>query len=445
MAALVLLAHGSHLNPSSGLPCRAHARALSSLGLFEQVTVGFWKELPGLHHALEPITTSPIWVVPFFMADGYFTRRVLPRELGPRWQRDGSLIWCEPVGTDARVAQVVVARARALTAGAVALDHAALVLIGHGSARSRTSTDSVEAHAEALRATGRFAEVITAYTDAEPQVATALSRTRARDVIVVPVMTADGYHTRETIPDDLGLAPGQRAPAQIAQRRVWLSGAIGPDAEMVQVILDRVRQRGGLGSGDRVERVPLRGYEALWRSLSVAPRRVGPLRVWRDAQGAWVQHGERAERDRWPVVPVEGLEAVSRRHWPGGLSAESGGYRALPWARDLVSGWRSGPLSLSGLEDALEALLPCAVSAMASWSARGEASVEAWSVYASRQRGALGALASIGEAAVASSSASVCGGCAGVPLWLSSSSPVGVDRLPCLRPCSFWAHEAASG
>ena len=82
MTGVVLIAaHGSHLDARSSEPVRRHADALRRSGRFDRVLTGFWKEEPALCRALDGIEAGPVVVVPFFMADGYFTRTVIPREL----------------------------------------------------------------------------------------------------------------------------------------------------------------------------------------------------------------------------------------------------------------------------------------------------------------------------------------------------------------------------
>ena len=49
--ALLLAGHGSHLNARSSEAVRAHARALATSGVWDEVLVAFWKEEPSLARA----------------------------------------------------------------------------------------------------------------------------------------------------------------------------------------------------------------------------------------------------------------------------------------------------------------------------------------------------------------------------------------------------------
>src|SRR4051812_33073210 len=51
-AALLIVGHGSTVNPSSSAPTLRHAAAIRSRGIFADVACCFWKEEPSLRDAL---------------------------------------------------------------------------------------------------------------------------------------------------------------------------------------------------------------------------------------------------------------------------------------------------------------------------------------------------------------------------------------------------------
>lgn len=91
----------------------------------------------------------------------------------------------------------------------------ALLLIGHGSARYADAGQVLEAQAEALRATGRFAEVGVGFLAGTPSPAEALASLSAATIHVVPFFMEDGYFTRVALPRALGLAPPAAAGARV--------------------------------------------------------------------------------------------------------------------------------------------------------------------------------------------------------------------------------------
>ena len=81
MEALVIVAHGSHLNAGSSAPTFDHADTVRATGAFDEVREGFWKEEPSFREVLRTVESDEVYVVPLFISEGYFTEEVIPREL----------------------------------------------------------------------------------------------------------------------------------------------------------------------------------------------------------------------------------------------------------------------------------------------------------------------------------------------------------------------------
>jgi len=137
-AALLIVGHGSTVNPSSSAPTLRHASSIRARGTFADVACCFWKEEPSLRDALfffrDP-AIHEVYVVPNFISEGYFTRTVIPRELelnGPETTRPNGQIWkyCEPVGSHESMTEHLLARAREIAPG-VREEEAALLIVAH--------------------------------------------------------------------------------------------------------------------------------------------------------------------------------------------------------------------------------------------------------------------------------------------------------------------------
>lgn len=76
----------------------------------------------------------------------------------------------------------------------------ALLLVGHGSSRAPQARAATDRLAEAVRASGRFADVRTAFLKQAPSIAEAMAAFAAPMVTVVPVFAAEGHFTRTVIP-----------------------------------------------------------------------------------------------------------------------------------------------------------------------------------------------------------------------------------------------------
>src|SRR2546427_603679 len=118
-SALLIVGHGSTVNPDSSAPTLAHAVEIRRRKVFADVACAFWKEEPSLRDALflfDPEAIREVYVVPNFISEGYFTQTVIPRELelnGRTTKRSSGQIWkyCEPVGNHPMMTDLLLQRA----------------------------------------------------------------------------------------------------------------------------------------------------------------------------------------------------------------------------------------------------------------------------------------------------------------------------------------------
>jgi len=246
-AALLIVGHGSTVNPSSSTPTLMHAASIRGRGIFAEVACCFWKEEPSLRDALfffrDPAIRE-VYVVPNFISEGYFTRTVIPRELelaGPETERANGQIWkyCPPVGSHESMTEHLLERAREIAPG-VAESEAALLIVAHGTSLNDNSAAAAKEQAEKIRGLGRYAEVLNVYMEEPPLVSNWASLTQSPNVVVVPFFISDGLHSYEDIPALLGIegqSPGQAH--QLHGRSLFYSTAIGTDSRFADVIIEQ--------------------------------------------------------------------------------------------------------------------------------------------------------------------------------------------------------------
>jgi len=266
--ALLIVAHGSHLNPRSSAPAQDHADAIRASGAFDEVREAYWKEEPSLRNALRTVTADEVYVVPLFISEGYFTEQVIPRELrldfeAEDWDSDGTsadfvtcrpsdvaktVHYCGPVGTHDAMTDVIVRRAETVTGDSEVGEGVGLAVVGHGTKRNENSAKAVEYHADRVRSRDRFDEVRALFMDEEPEVDDVTDHFASEDIVVVPLFIADGYHTQEDIPADMGLTDdgreGYAVPTRVDGHDIWYAGAIGTEPLMADVILERAADAG---------------------------------------------------------------------------------------------------------------------------------------------------------------------------------------------------------
>ena len=207
--ALVIAGHGSHRSPDSSTPVCTHADSIRERGLFDEVREAFWKEEPSFREVLRTLESDVVYVVPLFMSEGYFTERVVPRELrlsdGWTLDVDKEVHYTDPVGTHDAMTDVIIQRAATVTNDPAVGAGYGLAVVGHGTERHGESARSTEYHVARIRERERFDEVRALFMDEPPYIEDVTDYFESSDIVIVPLFVADGYHTREDIPEDVGL------------------------------------------------------------------------------------------------------------------------------------------------------------------------------------------------------------------------------------------------
>ena len=250
-AALLIVGHGSTVNPDSSAPSLAHAAEIRRRNLFADVACAFWKEEPSLRDAIflfaEP-EISEVYVVPNFISEGYFTEIVIPRELelsGRSTTRARGQVWkyCEPVGNHAQMTELLLQRAREVAPG-ISERETSLLIIAHGTDLNDKSAVAAKREVEKIRALGRYASVLNVYMEEEPRVSDWARLTNTPNVVAVPFFISDGLHSYEDIPALLGIGALSKEvsgnPHHLHGRALYYASALGADPRVADVILAQV-------------------------------------------------------------------------------------------------------------------------------------------------------------------------------------------------------------
>jgi sirohydrochlorin cobaltochelatase len=266
-SALLIVAHGSTVNPDSSAPTLARAAEIRRRKIFADVECAFWKEEPSLRDALflfDPGAIREVYVVPNFISEGYFTQTVVPRELelnGRTTKRSNGQIWkyCEPVGNHPMMTDLLLRRAREIAPDIPESD-TTLLIVAHGTDLNENSALAAKREAEKIRALGKYAAVLNVYMEEPPLVSDWRKLTKTRHVVVVPFFISDGLHSYEDIPVLLGIAVAagvdrgrpesappatargeifRRNPYRIGDRNLFYAPSIGTDPGFADIILEQ--------------------------------------------------------------------------------------------------------------------------------------------------------------------------------------------------------------
>jgi sirohydrochlorin cobaltochelatase len=266
-AALLIVAHGSTVNPDSSAPTLEHASDIRRRKIFAKVECAFWKEEPSLRDALflfDPKSIRDVYVVPNFISEGYFTQTVVPRELelnGPITKRSNGQIWryCEPVGNHSLMTELLLNRARDV-APDVDPAETSLLIVAHGTDLNENSAVAAKREVEKIRSLGKYAAVLNVYMEEPPLVSNWRQLTKTENVVVAPFFVSDGLHSYEDIPRLLGMVEtavvdrGRRGstpqatahgeifrqnPHAIDGRRLFYAPSIGTDPGFADIIIEQ--------------------------------------------------------------------------------------------------------------------------------------------------------------------------------------------------------------
>jgi len=214
-----------------------HADLLREGGHFSEVHCAFLKEEPLIEDALEKIKSEKITIVPDFLAEGYFTRQVIPQLLKLDSLPD-TVSYCSPVGTHPMMQELILSAASSV-ASDWRPEETSLLLIGHGSTKNSNSKQTLLDHMQAIQSKGRFAEIFDLWLEEEPFVQQWQERVTLAKVIVVPFLLSDGQHGGWDIPEMLGIEKEQEVHCvthQLGKHDLRVAPALGASARFVEVI-----------------------------------------------------------------------------------------------------------------------------------------------------------------------------------------------------------------
>ena len=449
-SALILAGHGSHISPDTAGIVWKHVDALREMGIADEITAAFWKEEPSFYRVLRTIAAEDVIIVPLFTAQGYFTRTVIPAEMGldgALTQQNGRTIrYTRTLSEHSYLTQVVEQRIRDMLRDHQ-LDPAqtAVAVIGHSTRRNPESRKATEAQAEHLRQIGIAAEIQAVYLDDSPEIPEIFTLTSAPTLIAVPFFLAAGSHTTIDVPGELGLEPGQNQGV-INGRQVYYTAPVGVDDMLREVIIELAReaaptlnpspipirseggtlmplpsQRSALGERDRGwGAFPAVGRDELIAAVQAAGiMQFGQLQLSIERVQVW---GDPNPKEKL-TTPAQLRSRV--RENP---------FRPLPTSTDLPGGWYVEITDPHMLHAVVETIYPGVV---ADWAAyhQGNLKINSLDEVAARQTGNYQALAGVHPAPLVEQ---ICRHCVKEPIWFRDSA----CTIPCPEACNVWMSAA---
>jgi sirohydrochlorin ferrochelatase len=235
--AVILAAHGDRGGDKPNATLLSHCEALAASADFCAVSAGILKGDPTLEDAVHAALQSGarcIAVYPMFMAEGYFTKKVLAQRLAAL-EIPVDVHVLPPLGADPRLPSLMLSAAvETASAAGIAPQTARLLVVGHGSQIGPASADATRAVARAIEQQQVFANVETAFLEEPEFVDEALKRAPS-PTVVTGFFSGDGLHAAEDVPE---------AIASSGATAVY-AGSIGKSLELPSLIRSAIKDHFG--------------------------------------------------------------------------------------------------------------------------------------------------------------------------------------------------------
>jgi sirohydrochlorin cobaltochelatase len=234
--ALILAGHGSTKNADSSRFTRETAHRIREREIFGEVRSAFWKEQPSYADAIQGLKTKKVVVVPWFLANGYFTTKILKREFAETAGVECRLT--EPIGMGSEIVSHFQKRAkRLLDAKSWKPNQVSLLVASHGTPLHAGSQMAAVDLAERLAKDGyRTARAV--FLEEEPKIADWRVLVQEGPVIVLPHFLAGGLHGSEDVPELLGISGSREGWYRLEKGEVGYGEPLGRPEEVEEMIIE---------------------------------------------------------------------------------------------------------------------------------------------------------------------------------------------------------------
>jgi sirohydrochlorin cobaltochelatase len=238
--ALILAGHGSTKNADSSRFTRETAHRIREKGIFGEVRSAFWKEEPSFHEVLCGLELKRAVVVPWFLANGYFTTKILAKEFAGRPGLECRVT--EPIGSRPEIFHLMKARAKKLCQMGEHLPQETSILVAsHGTPLHPGSRKAAEGLAEQLLREG-YRSARSVFLEEEPRISEWRGVVaKEGPVIVLPHFLAGGLHGSEDVPGLVGLASAEEGWSELNGRKIGYGEPLGKPEEMEEIVIHLAR------------------------------------------------------------------------------------------------------------------------------------------------------------------------------------------------------------
>jgi len=239
--ALILAGHGSTKNADSSRFTRETAHRIRRKGIFSEVRSAFWKEQPSYADAIRGLKTKKVVVVPWFLANGYFTTKILQREFAKTPGMECRVT--EPIGMRPEILGHFQKRAeRLLAVKKWKPTQVSLLVASHGTPLHTGSRGAAVGLAEELAKDGyRTAQAV--FLEEEPKIANWRILVQEGPVVVLPHFLAGGLHGSEDVPELLGISGAEEGWYESEKGEIGYGEPLGRPEEVEKMVIELATTR----------------------------------------------------------------------------------------------------------------------------------------------------------------------------------------------------------
>lgn len=198
--ALLVVAHGDRGGLGGNLLAERIAERMAVRCSEDKVALAYIRGGPSISEALKGLKAQRIRVYPLFMSNGYYVKSAIPQQIEKsgwrgRWQV------ALPLGLDPDLPDVLAEEATtAIGASGKTPARCTLLLVAHGSSKSRASARAARRIAKDITRKSLFAGVETAFLEEAPYFKERLKHIEG-PACVVGLFIGEGLHGGEDLPE----------------------------------------------------------------------------------------------------------------------------------------------------------------------------------------------------------------------------------------------------
>ncbi|MBE7636488.1 hypothetical protein GUA87_06490 [Sneathiella sp. P13V-1] len=243
---LIIVGHGSSTSSAAEEAANEHAITLRQSRRFGSVLTHFIQKGKGL----PPLPDGEVFILPFFMSDGFFVNRKIPELFdlvgGERRSARQHITLCDAIGMDPELADIIDGcAAEVRQRHRIFTKDLGLLLVAHGSTKNSASRDAAVKQQQAVQTRNIADCVEVAFLEEPPSIEECLVRLGKtyKHIVMIGLFSANGPHATEDVAEAICRFERKIGSNDTARPALYYQGAIGVRPEIVRLIQNSISRK----------------------------------------------------------------------------------------------------------------------------------------------------------------------------------------------------------